>query len=404
MRIKFVFACLALIVPAQGSLVRVVRKAPISTTEALTELPAEDGLAPVAAGAKRDSSLEEADPPKPVLQLREKVKVYLLFEFEGENKGHMGYDRDAIMIREGIQMHPFIELVGEGPASTQEQKDAANRADIILYPMMGDVKRDVCSKNSCPVPTEKLAVLDFSDGYHKISYAPPANILFKRSLVKKVDGSFDSVTDKCGYDDPQPCFPLDYAIRPDDYKGLTSNSLSLDRKFPVVYLVQSFEGLPEHTIAKVAAARLRVKKWLSEMDLPHTAFVGATKTSEEKFRHADIVIVVDPSAYEGQHAIYEAVGNGAVVMANQRWVPMPFPLEGGKHVHYFDTCSTDDAKLAFQEKVRELLSQTPEAKKCIQTAGMEAWLAISPSCQQSGLHGENDAGISGQAACDSAAT
>ena len=38
------------------------------------------------------------------------------------------------------------------------------------------------------------------------------------------------------------------------------------------------------------------------------------------FRHADIVVVADPASYEGQHAIYEAMGNGAIIVANKRWV------------------------------------------------------------------------------------
>ena len=41
---------------------------------------------------------------------------------------------------------------------------------------------------------------------------------------------------------------------------------------------------------------------------------------------------------------------------------MPFPLEDGKHVHYFDVCDTPAAKRAFEEKVKELLSKSPEEK------------------------------------------
>jgi hypothetical protein len=87
------------------------------------------------------------------------------------------------------------------------------------------------------------------------------------------------------------------------------------------------------------------------------------------FRHADIVVVADPSEYEGQHSLYEALARGALVLANNRWVPMPFPLKGGKHIHYFDTCSTDNAKRKFQEKVKELLSMPLEEKAALRLRG-----------------------------------
>jgi hypothetical protein len=326
--------------------------------------------------AKTDEVAEEHDPPEPILELKEKVKVYIMHSKIGR------WDRDLMMMREGIEMHPFIDLIGQGPGDTQEQKDAAARADFILYPMYGDLDQERCDRN-CPallkhdmVPTEKLAVLDFSDG--TISYTPPAQMTFKRSLVDKVDGSFTRVSPRCDYGTPpdptkRTCFPLDYAIRPWNYKGLDSKSLSKDRNFSVVYLVKDYEHRGFNTlnmIRKVSSVRLRVKHWLSEMELPNTSFVGFESRSDEKFKHADIVVIVDPAAYEGQHAIYEALGSGAVVMVGNRWVPMPYPLEGEKHVHYFDTCNTDDAKRMFHAKLKELLSQSLEERNAFR---LQAW-------------------------------
>merc|ERR1712110_345822 len=156
--------------------------------------------------------------------------------------------------------------------------------------------------------------------------------------------------------------PLDYAVRPDNYKGLKADTLSQNRKYSVVYLVNPYGGMKENLVAQISSARLRVKQWLHEMDLPDTAVLGYTGNPHEKFRHADVVIVADPAGYEGQHAIYEALGNGAVVMANNRRLPIPFPLEDGKHVHYYDLCDTDAAKKSFQKKVRGLLAQSAKDK------------------------------------------
>merc|ERR1712110_820717 len=163
--------------------------------------------------------------------------------------------------------------------------------------------------------------------------------------------------------------PLDYAVRPDNYKGLKADTLSQNRKYSVVYLVNPYGGMKENLAAQISSARLRVKQWLHEMDLPDTAVLGYTGNPHEKFRHADIVVVADPASYEGQHAIYEALGNGAVVLTNNRWVPMPFPLEAEKHLYYFDVCNTDDAKKAFQDKVKDLITKSPADKSEIRLSG-----------------------------------
>jgi len=323
--------------------------------------------------------MERDHPPTAILQVKDRVTVYLLFVDDTEGVNGRRNDRDVLMIREGIKQHPFVEMIGEGPGETEKEIEAASKADFILYPMWGDMREEVCDMREevcnrfCPaliakhrVPKKRLAVMDFSDGAMKLPWTPPsmAHIIFKRSLVSKYDGSFKDVSNGCGYNSPQPCFPLDYAVRPDNYKGLKAATLSQNRKYSIVYLCQHYGGMSEGLIGQISSARLRVKQWLHLMqsELPDTAFIGYSDNPKDKFRHADIVVVADPGSYEGQHAIYESLGNGAVVLVNNRWVPMPFPLEDGKHVHYFDVCDTDDARRAFQEKVKHLLSQSAEEK------------------------------------------
>jgi hypothetical protein len=221
--------------------------------------------------------------PQPVLQLKQHMMVYLLYA----NKDTTVYetDRDVQLLREGIQMHPFIEKVGEGPGDTEQQKDAANRADFILYLVWDAMSKEKCNE-SCPdllrlklVPEKKLAVLDWSDGFARLPWMPPAKIIFKRSLVHKTDGSFIEVAEGCRYNDPHPCFPLDYAIRPGDYLGLTSKSVHEERNPSVVFLTEPYDNMREMSINQISAVRLRVKHWLLEMKLPNTSFVGYSHSS-----------------------------------------------------------------------------------------------------------------------------
>jgi hypothetical protein len=311
--------------------------------------------------------------PTPVLKLKQNATVFLLVNtsntIDGASTGK-GNDRDVIMMREGFNQHPFIRLIGEGPGDNPDEVEAAAQADFVLYPMWGDGRYEQCQRSCVQlirrklVPREKLVVLDFSDGHRRLPWNPAslALVTFKRSLISKNDGTYTSTSDGCDYHSVQPCFPLDYAVRPYDYKGLTAASLLDARNISIVFLHAVYHNMPEKFISKVSSARLRVKHWLRTMNLPENVVIGTSRSSHEAFRHADIVIVADPAAYEGQHAIYEALGNGAVVMANYRWVPMPHPFVEGKHVHYFDVCDTKTSRRAFQEKVTKLLAETPQEK------------------------------------------
>ena len=55
----------------------------------------------------------EADPPQPILQLKKKTTVYILFVDKGGQFNGRRNDRDTVMMREGINAHPMIEMIGE---------------------------------------------------------------------------------------------------------------------------------------------------------------------------------------------------------------------------------------------------------------------------------------------------
>merc|ERR1712072_634819 len=63
----------------------------------------------------------EMDPPRPILQLKEKVTVYIMFTDKGGSFHGRRNDRDVVMMREGIKRHPMIEMIGEGPGANQRE-------------------------------------------------------------------------------------------------------------------------------------------------------------------------------------------------------------------------------------------------------------------------------------------
>lgn len=362
-------------------------KPTLRPSPAPTVLPSEATLQPSKTAAEGSPS-EGGAQPKAVLYLKKELKVFVL-TVESDRRQN---DRDVKMIREGIRMHPKLTMAN----------DTAS-ADFVLWCLWGDRNEEVLKVAGAPkdphlndgeitianqkkVARHKLLVLDFSDGKMRLPWVGPQASLayFKRSMVGKVDGTLTGTAHACSTGDEQPCFPLDYAVRPINFHGLRAETLSNERNISLVFLVDSYKNIGETMIAQVSSARVRVKEWLLELNatakLPqgdgkviigyiHSHGDSGGKKVLNTFRHADVVVVADPSSYEGQHAIYEAMGSGAVILANRRWVPLPDPLVENKHLHFYDACDTAEAKAAFHKLVLHVLTRSKQRQHEMRTAG-----------------------------------
>lgn len=85
------------------------------------------------------------------------------------------------------------------------------------------------------VPRSKLVVVDYSDGEIRLPWVDHTIALayFKRSLVGKVDGTINGIGWGCDKRAAQPCFPLDYAVRPANFAGLRASALSDERNIKI---------------------------------------------------------------------------------------------------------------------------------------------------------------------------
>lgn len=57
---------------------------------------------------------------------------------------------------------------------------------------------------------------------------------------------------------------------------------------------------------------------------------------------AKIVVTANPSFWEGDHRLWEALASGALVLVDPLHVPQDFPLVDGRHVVYFDNHNKRD--------------------------------------------------------------
>ena len=76
-------------------------------------------------------------------------------------------------------------------------------------------------------------------------------------------------------------------------------------------------------------------------------------------RAARIVVTCNPSHWEGDFRLFEAMVSGALVFVDEMWGPQPFPLRHGEHVVVYDTTSQDD----FKRKLAYYLSHPAEARR-----------------------------------------
>ena len=76
-------------------------------------------------------------------------------------------------------------------------------------------------------------------------------------------------------------------------------------------------------------------------------------------RAAKIVVTCNPSHWEGDFRLFEAMVSGALVFVDEMWGPQPFALKHGEHVVVYDTTNQED----FTRKIAYYLSHPSEARR-----------------------------------------
>ena len=92
-----------------------------------------------------------------------------------------------------------------------------------------------------------------------------------QSCEWQVDGTLTGTAHACSTGDEQPCFPLDYAVRPINFHGLRAETLSNERN---ISLVQHHRALLFATFQRHSAL-LFSAFWLVALPAPVTADVPA---------------------------------------------------------------------------------------------------------------------------------
>lgn len=261
--------------------------------------------------------------PKLLLQ-----KVYNVYYCK-----HVGYGvRFYYLVREGLLLHPNIRLVSDPYV-----------ADIIVYlPVSMDWDKSEC-KN--PLFRNKTMVLD--EGDYPQLFDPPATknkdnfiLYFKRSYVRRHHGHFEGYM---GYLHREEIFPMTYTIM-EAYIRTTFNR-HRDRPFDIVSTLRGGPGDPARDravkwVMEYGKSR-ELKKWVAGQ-VNHESRTVISGGYFKSMYEAKIIVTANPSGWEGDFRLMEAIATGSLIFVDYMYVPRPSPLIENKHIVYYQNNNKTD--------------------------------------------------------------
>lgn len=193
-------------------------------------------------------------------------------------------------------------------------------------------------QTECNNPSFKNKTIVLDEGDYPQLFEPggPGTFLgyFKRSYVSRQNGKFNGYMD---YLKNPLILPMTYIIAEAYVK--TQFNLAASRDYELVCTLRG--GAHDPT-------RLRVREWVEQYARARglKKFVagevnGASRTVVstgylDQMHRAQIIVTSNPSGWEGDFRLMEAMASGALVLVDRMYVPRPFPLIHGKHILYYD--------------------------------------------------------------------
>lgn len=241
-------------------------------------------------------------------------------------KHHRNGVRFFFLVREGLLLHPAVRLV-------------ANPSDarlIVYLPESSPWQKTECNKQEY---RNKTLVLDEGDGPQVFDMGPGAKplIIFKRSYIRRDNGKFN------GY--------MPYLKQRGDVLPMT---------YPVAeaYIRPKFVHFDKRSYEIVCSlrgsnwdpVRLRVRQWVEEWaqarGIPKGKYVAGevdglsrpvvSKSYFDAMHHAKLLVTSNPSGWEGDFRLTEAMASGALVLVDHMMVPRQDPFINKHHILYYD--------------------------------------------------------------------
>ena len=259
---------------------------------------------------------------QPYLQLKRKFDIYYC--------KHVGHGvRFYFVAKEGLLLHPNLRFVDDG-----------DKADVVVYlPVSADWDKTECNN---PNWKNKTVVLDEGDWPSLFEVPGKADWLlyFKRSYVSRHGGVFKKYMD---YVHRPTVLPMTYPIAEAYVRPMFS--LMKDRETEITTTLRGSKQDP---------CRMRVRQWVEEYcrargiknfvagEVNHMSRTVVSTGYLGQMYKSRIVVTSNPSGWEGDFRLMEAIATGALIFVDQMYVPRPFPLIADQHVVYYDNNNKTD--------------------------------------------------------------
>ncbi|KAH8069738.1 hypothetical protein JL721_5627 [Aureococcus anophagefferens] len=314
----------------------------------------------------------------PMIQLKEKLKVRLV------PKGESGGKRAFFLMTQGLRQHPMVELVGGSPRFCADrgyqldkaspcEKDIAQigayqaEADVAIMLMPANDPKFYSSGkilayspyrwgNNKKLAADPVANVGTVAGYETIAHADENPTLFRYA----------------------PPVPANRMIFVDEADWSSSRATSATTASYLAYFKRSWVQ-KDGKASPVRAAGQRHKKSKSYFPMPYSLadeYVDSAKLGDVVGERpidvvctlrdtrggrgrAKVVVTCNPTGWEGDFRLFEALSSGALVMVDRMGTPYHHPLIDGEHVVFYDHTNKTD----LLEKLDHALKRPHWARK-----------------------------------------
>lgn len=267
----------------------------------------------------------------PVLQLHRSYNVYYC--------KRVSYGvRFYFLVKEGLLLHPKITLV-----------DTMEAADVIVYlPESAAWKKSECND---PKQRHKLLLLDEGDGPQLFSLPKPSPgmkpsekehflMYFKRSYVRRENGRFRGYMNYVSAQtQPIPVLPLFYPVATaylrHPYRPFAERDLEITCSLRGSDWDPTRQRIKEWTEEYVRARHIPVDR-VRVGEINQASRTVVSNTYFDAMYRAKIVVTVNPSHWEGDFRLAEALASGALVFVDELFVPRPSMPLHDRHIVYYN--------------------------------------------------------------------
>lgn len=194
--------------------------------------------------------------------------------------------------------------------------------------------------------TKKLIFLDYTDDTHLI-YNLPYKYYFKRSVVDKINSKL------INYD--KPVIPIAYTIKQEcldneEFKNVMNYTRLVDFS---CFFEPNTVHKQNYNYNRNNVAKYLNTKFLNTNYNYHIGYIGKNgeigrnsiqKTYYNKMFHSKIVITCNPTLWEGDYRLFEALSTGALVFVDKMLMPINNKLINKKHLIFYDYNNLEDLK------------------------------------------------------------